>query len=270
MGSAYWRRVSAYRRDGRNFDLQHDNKSRQQVFAQHEVDFEAHELEVDLDSTGGDVDTAMQIGRIIRKYEGYTVVSPNDKCYSSCALIYSAGVRRFNHGVIGLHRPYFSSAPQSRQSIEREVPLMLQKLKAYVQEMGNTDIFYQEMVNTEPSAIKLYAGDDIKRIIPELDPTYDEVQTSYDAREYGVTTAEIRQRKKDAETCSGRSDAEKCRKAIYWGLSERVYENRKKNMHCVYTFEEVKSWELVKRKELKDHPSILKYEACVRNTMLGH
>jgi hypothetical protein len=94
--------------------------------------------------------------------------------------------------------------------------------------------------------------------------------TSYDAREYGVTTAEIRQRKKDAETCSGRSDAEKCRKAIYWGLSERVYENRKKNMHCVYTFEEVKSWELVKRKELKDHPSILKYEACVRNTMLGH
>jgi hypothetical protein len=43
-------------------------------------------------------------------------------------LIYIAGVSRGVSvtGVVGLHRPYFASSPQSRQTIEREAPSMLQ------------------------------------------------------------------------------------------------------------------------------------------------
>jgi hypothetical protein len=107
-------------------------------------------------------------------------------CYSSCALIYIAGVSRFNDGVIGLHRPYFAAAPQSRQSIERETPLMLQKIKEYVQSMGVTDLFYQEMVNTEPANIRLYRGDEIQKLVPTHDPSHEEIETAYDARKYGV------------------------------------------------------------------------------------
>jgi hypothetical protein len=77
---------------------------------------------------GGDVDAAMKIGQIIRENEWPVTVSGNSKCFSSCALIYIAGVSRMNVGVIGLHRPYFSSAPPNRQAIEREVPLMLQDI----------------------------------------------------------------------------------------------------------------------------------------------
>ena len=56
---------------------------------------------------GGDVDAAMKIGQIIRENEWPVTVSGNSKCFSSCALIYIAGVSRMNVGVIGLHRPYF-------------------------------------------------------------------------------------------------------------------------------------------------------------------
>src|SRR5258707_874679 len=118
--------------------------------AQHVGDFEDG-IVVTLNSPGGDVDAAMQIGRIIRKYRAFVQVGVGSKCYSSCALIYIAGTTRLSYGKIGLHRPYFASAPQNPREIERQVPIMLQKLKSYVQEMGVTDNFYQEMVNTEPS-----------------------------------------------------------------------------------------------------------------------
>lgn len=164
------------------------SKNDANYIAQRSPDFEnaSVDVRVRLSSSGGDVDAAMQIGRIIRTNEASVSVGQNAKCYSSCALLYIAGVRRVNFGTIGLHRPYLSAAPQSRQAIERGVPLMLQQLKGYVQEMGLTDNFYQEMVNAEPSNIKLYVGDNINRLVPETDPTYDEIQISYRARRYGI------------------------------------------------------------------------------------
>jgi hypothetical protein len=109
-----------------------------------------------LNSEGGEVSAALEIGRLIRRYEGTTAISVPSKCYSSCALIFIAGVLRLNLGKLGLHRPYFASAPQSRQSVESKYPLLLSKVKNYVTEMGITDSFYQQMVNTEPSKMLIY------------------------------------------------------------------------------------------------------------------
>jgi ATP-dependent protease ClpP protease subunit len=75
---------------------------------------------VSLNSTGGSVSAAMQIGRLVRKYNGETNIS--GKCYSSCALIFIAGVRRKSLGELGLHRPYFAAAPQSRETLETQAP----------------------------------------------------------------------------------------------------------------------------------------------------
>jgi len=242
--------------------------------AQHETDFETESMFLTLDSTGGHVDAALQIGRLIRKNEGVINVRENYKCYSSCALIYIAGVQRSNFGMIGLHRPYLASNPQSRRSIERETLLMLQKLKDYVQEMGVTDIFYQEIVNTEPSNMKLYVGRDIEQIVPLHDPTYDEVTNSYLARRYGVDTAEMRARDKDSENCvtlaPDTSREVICTNAILWGLSERVYEERSKDLaKCQLSTEEQNTLRLTQRNEKRDHPIYLKLEACERKIMLG-
>jgi hypothetical protein len=251
------------------------SKADANYFAQHVVEYEAEKLLVRLDSLGGDVDAAMLIGRIVRKNEGVVYISKGSQCYSSCALIYIAGVSRDNDGVIGLHRPYLASAPQSRQSVEREAPLMLQRLKSYVQEMGITDNFYQEMVNTEPSAIKLYAGDKIKNMVPSLDPTYDEVETAYRARRFGTSTAEMRMRDGDSITCHDPPSPTgvltfDCMISALWGLSDSVYKRRSKTLdQCQLSDEEERALKLVKRKERRDHPLYLKREACVRNIMLG-
>ena len=75
---------------------------------------------IKLDSIGGDVDAAMKIGRLVRQYEGFTSIEREDSlananCYSSCALIFIAGVRRSivsPGGQLGLHRPYLASMPR--------------------------------------------------------------------------------------------------------------------------------------------------------------
>jgi hypothetical protein len=62
-----------------------------------------------LDSEGGDVATAMSIGRLVRKAQLTTIVQENNTCASACVLILAGGVWRiaWGDGRIGLHRPYF-------------------------------------------------------------------------------------------------------------------------------------------------------------------
>ena|ERR1700724_974124 len=120
---------------------------------------------------------------------------------------------------------------------------MLSQVRQYIAEMGITENFYQQMVNTEPSLMVVYGNPNTDsselnrelgirtiinnwtRLVPEYDPVYQEITTSYDARKYGVTTLEIRKRESDAEGCLKRKGADyfTCTEAIRWGLSERVY-----------------------------------------------
>jgi len=72
--------------------------------------------ELFLNSTGGDVDAAMSIGRIVRRIDGFTQVKRNAQCYSSCALIYIAGPirHRLDRTASALFRVFSSSTGGDR------------------------------------------------------------------------------------------------------------------------------------------------------------
>lgn len=61
-----------------------------------------------LDSGGGTIMAAMEIGRIVRLRDYPTVVHSNGYCASACALIWVAGSRRviFDGGRVGFHASY--------------------------------------------------------------------------------------------------------------------------------------------------------------------
>jgi hypothetical protein len=63
---------------------------------------------VELDSDGGSLRTALEIGRIIRLGEFDTVVGNDQSCASACALIWLAGAHRTMvvGGRIGFHASY--------------------------------------------------------------------------------------------------------------------------------------------------------------------
>jgi hypothetical protein len=71
-------------------------------------------FDVWLDSKGGYVSAAIKIGKLIRKYDGITIVAENRKCYSSCALMFIAGVRR----VISERRTWLASPISFRGTTE--------------------------------------------------------------------------------------------------------------------------------------------------------
>jgi hypothetical protein len=234
---------------------------------------------VDLNSEGGSVSSAMQIGKLIRKYDATTTVPENGKCYSSCALIFIAGVERRNFGQVGLHRPYLAAAPQSRETIEKQVPLMLSMIKSYIAEMGVTDNFYQQMVNTQPSNVTIYNGKDVEIIAPTVDPTYQEIEISYYARRYGVTTSEMRKRLQDMNSCMKLHfpNNSNCIGPAVWGLSQRVHDERQKKVktecwyqeHKMESDKDVETLFAIPRKARRDHPITIQRETCERNIMLG-
>jgi hypothetical protein len=149
---------------------------------------------------------------------------------------------------------------------------MLQKLRAYIQEMGITDTFYHDMVNTEPSSMLLYLGDKIEKLVPKSDPTYEEIMVSHRAREYGVDTAEMRRRIKDAvDNCVVHRGWLTCNEAKRWGLSELVFSERDKKaeVQCKLSDDEENILKGVKRKEIPDHPLHQRRTTCIRTIMLG-
>ena len=240
---------------------------------------------VDLDSTGGDLSAAIRIGRLVRKYEVWTSIPHSGKCYSSCALIFIAGVQRSSDGELGVHRPYVSSAPQGGETLEKQIALKLSMIKSYIGEMGVSNGFYQQMVNTEPSQMVIYAKNDYKAMFPLEDPVHDEMMTTRLARKYGVTTSTLRQRSQDAGECApksldSRTNAEAlvdCMEAIRWGLAERVYLERdaKSKKECWFNdkmlFNEAESAIIATTpsKLRVDLPLTIRRETCVRNIMLG-
>lgn len=262
------------------------NKIRQR---ESDLEFGILNPEFYLNSPGGDVDAALSIGRIIRRIDGFTRVEHDAQCFSSCALLYIAGVNRIvdwdtaGSGKIGLHRPYFASSPQRRATIEREAPKLLKSLKNYIEEMGITEDFYREMVNTEPSNMVLYGSKykglrDVYRIVPNLDPTYDEVEVSYDARWHGLGTGEMRRRAANTEPCAGLvfnkglMDDITCTQTKAWGFSDPAIFQKRWNHasnQCRLSDDERKELNSVKRKDRRDHPIYLKREVCVRRLMQG-
>ena len=225
-----------------------------------------------LDSVGGDVFAAMHIGRLIRKHDGVTVISVPSKCYSGCALLFIAGVMRHNVGELGLHRPYQVAVLQDRPTNEKQLPRLLTLIKQYVAEMGVAENFYDQMMNTESSKTAIYRMDTYANLVPEMDPGFLEVQFAYGARRYGMTAGQMRQRERDAEICLTRAMKEivACQEAIKWGLSEELYRERSAKIKaCEPGHDDRRTLQAVPPGRRRDHPFVLRQEACQQKIMLG-
>ncbi len=78
--------------------------------------------EVKINSNGGLVASAMQIGSFVKENNWNTGVDKEMKCMSACSFVYFAGKEKSLQGkaVVGLHRPYNPSIPDTEKNI-REI-----------------------------------------------------------------------------------------------------------------------------------------------------
>jgi hypothetical protein len=225
-----------------------------------------------LDSPGGDAYAAMAIGRIARKNMISTWVQTSSKCFSSCALIYIAGVNRFNEGTIGLHRPYLAGTPLDTVQIVQALPKLFSDVRQYVTDMGVTEEFTNIMLNTAPENMRVFAGNDILNLVPATDAVFDEILVAHEARAYGVSTEEMRQRQKYADdNCARAADINSCEQPILWGLSNEVFTERSTDADAHCKMSDAGS---LKVSELPvamrwDSPVMVQHFNCMRGIMLA-
>lgn len=125
-----------------------------------------------LNSPGGDVDEALKIGRLFRKYSITTTTSSrrddgsfsspdpwcrnqNCICASACALIWLGGVYR--DGTVGLHRPrtndpmFKGLSPADASTMYRRV---LERVETYLNEMEVPKSIIESMITTSSSDVR--------------------------------------------------------------------------------------------------------------------
>ena len=127
-------------------------------------------FQVFLNSPGGSVDEALEIGKLIRKYQLATNVAQGDECLSSCFLLFMSGVSRsmsenFYRNIelreeyqvstenvpVGIHRMFYESKDFSELSADEASVMYREKnseIESYLKNVGTPDYFIDKMNNT--------------------------------------------------------------------------------------------------------------------------
>lgn len=169
-----------------------------------------YELYVLLDSSGGDVDAAMAIGRLIRTKTAFVSVGPSTLpignhdgresavCASACVLIFVAGSFRTVWGPapIGIHRPYSTSPGSPTKDRRAEYTALARRVKTYLEEMAIPDQLYDAMMRVDPEDVRWLSTKEQNELgILGKDPAYGDSQDSRDAAARGISKQEWLQRK---------------------------------------------------------------------------
>ena len=123
-----------------------------------------------LNSPGGVIYSAKQIGRLIRGNHLSTWVMPHDKCSSACVLILQAGVCKMANGEVGIHRAKY----------EEDIPLEEIKNKVRYHKISMED--YLTDMDASPQIIWLFNS------IPNWDMKY---LQNVEKRNYGLFGATV-------------------------------------------------------------------------------
>ncbi len=157
--------------------------------------------EIRLNSVGGSVPAAMEIGRLLRKHRMRAVVRPTSICVSACVLIYAGAVVRYGHfnaGKIGIHQPYLDFPAQQGadpQTIKNVYESMLHDMRAYLHEMNVSEQLTDEMLKVPSTSVRYLSDveqDQLGLVIS--DPVENEISDVEQAQELGISRSELMRR----------------------------------------------------------------------------
>ena len=146
-------------------------------------------------SNGGEVDAAMELGRLLRKLGVSTLVAREDQCMSSCVFAFMGGDRRTAAGRIGIHRPYFSSSRDvpDRRILYRQLE---KKLKEYIDELDFPPSLYEAVMAVPAETVSVMTPADLKRFYLEgMSPSTQDDVDAASARALGISVLEYFDRK---------------------------------------------------------------------------
>lgn len=157
---------------------------------------------ISLNSTGGDVATAMQIGRLLRRLEFDTFVTTTSRCLSSCVFILAAGAHKnvtSNNGV-GIHRPYgIVTGSVSLEDATKRYRGMTSQIYAYFDEMNIPRSLPEEMLRIPPEQMKMLSFAELQQFgLAGKDPVAQERDDASNGKRLGLSRQEYLSRRNRA------------------------------------------------------------------------
>lgn len=160
---------------------------------------------VELNSMGGSVSAAMEMGKAIHKTAGMVVVDKGATCVSSCVLILAGGNERGVYGKVGIHRPYLSDdnvdTPSGQEASYKNIE---SSIKQYLTAVNVPTSLYDAMFRIPPEKVRYLTARELESYnLNENDPYYQEAEDTVIAKKWGMTKAQFIQFKAaTANQCS--------------------------------------------------------------------
>ena len=133
------------------------------------------ELTVFLDSPGGDVLAAMELGEEVRNQWAFTAMDEHGECLGACVLVLAAGARRAPApDRVGLHRP-FLDPKASRDATGQKNAALARKVQTYLTRMGMPKKLFQDMMQQPSDKTLLLNAARLKTLgLEGVDPAFEE------------------------------------------------------------------------------------------------
>ena len=177
------------------------------------------QLIVLLDSQGGDISGAMDLGRFLRFRQAEIGVRADAVCASACVLTLIGGVTRMVLGRVGIHRPYPPDTKEARRDPVGLTKEYSKRVTEYVREMGISAEVVQQMERVAPYDVQWLDFDEMARLgLTGSDAAFDLLQDAYLAEKRGISLQEYyRRQSKMISECWAQPDPRRrgeCIKAI--------------------------------------------------------
>lgn len=155
---------------------------------------------VSFDSLGGDVESAIELGRLLRARHATTLIPANATCASACVLAFLGGAERLALGRIGIHRPYSSGLSNSVGQSENSYTHVNELVKSYFSDMNVPVELLTAMNGIPPDQVMWLTVNEAARFhITGDDPAWADYQDSRTAKTLGISKETLYERRNEAK-----------------------------------------------------------------------
>jgi ATP-dependent protease ClpP protease subunit len=146
-----------------------------------------------LDSPGGSVASAVEIGMLLRSFEATTSVPIGSSCASSCVFMLAAGVVKYSAGDIYVHRPYSDIVGDiDLKDIAKERSSMIVELKRYFKGVNIPESLLEVIEATPPERLRKLSNSELIHYgLAGVDPVYQEKMDAQCAAQLKISRTEI-------------------------------------------------------------------------------
>jgi hypothetical protein len=157
-------------------------------------------VSVTLDSSGGDVFTALAIGDLFYEYQFIVDVK---SCSSSCVFILGSSImRNVGAGEVYIHRPYSVATDRSYEQIKSDLANMERIAVSQFKRVGVSPDLWNAMMSVPPEKARRLSDEEIDYFgLDRNDPAYDDAFDSLRAKSLGITKQEYLRRKAISQRC---------------------------------------------------------------------